>query len=128
MTPDRRLHALLTPNLGPLGDPYLPEIGQVFWVESLLYSSSDPAPGRPAVVIAVPSAPNATARIQIVTRTSDTTVAGVLHEAGLLPTLNKPGVFSDLVSCRASSWRAGRVRLVGQLCDPHLGRVMERFS
>lgn len=128
MTRDRRSHALLMPDMGPIGDPYLPKGGQVFWVRSLLYSSSDPAPGRPAVVVSAPSCLRATGRIQMVTRTSDLTVAGVLHEGGLLPTLDKPGVFSDLVSCRASAWRPGDVLLVGELSEPHLSRVTERFS
>ena len=128
MTRDRRRHALLMPDLGPVGDPFVPKVGQVFWVRSLLYSSTDPAPGRPAVVFAAPSTPSATARIQIVTRTSDTGVPGVRHEGGLVPTLDMPGVFSDLVSCRASAWRSGDVLLVGQLCEPYLGRVLDWFS
>lgn len=53
---DRRLrHALLAPDLGPSGPPYLPVVGELYLVRTLLYSSTDPAAARRAVVVSVPS-------------------------------------------------------------------------
>lgn len=124
----RRHHALLLRDLGPHGLVFVPLVGQVFWVSSLLYSSRDPAPGRPAVVVAVPFRASATARIQIVTRTSKPGVAGVAHGRDPGLDLDRSGVFSDLVSCLALSWRPGNVLLAGQLPEPYLARVMERFG
>jgi len=128
VTGSRSRHAVLMPDLGPLGEPFLPAVGQVFWVSSLLYSSSDPAPGRPAVVLLVPAVVSPTARIQIVTRTHDTAVAGVQHGAELFPTLDLPGVFSQLTSCLVSSWRPGNVLRAGSLSASVFAQVEERFS
>jgi len=124
----RRQHALLPPDFGPAGPVSVPLVGQVFWVRSLLYSSRDPAPSRPAVVVAVPFQGSATARIQIVTRTSRMGVAGVAHGQDRGLGLDRPGVFSDLVSCLASSWQPGNVLLAGSLQERCFERVMERFG
>lgn len=76
----RRRHALLPPDLGPYGPPYLPVVGELYLVRTLLYSSSDPAPARRAVVVGVPTVSTPTARVRLVTRTSDKRVAGVQHD------------------------------------------------
>lgn len=129
MATDRRhRHAVLAPDLGPPGPAFLPQLGHVYWVRSLLYSSFDPAPCRPAVVVAVPFRASPTARIQIVTRTSDLEVIGVAHQRDPQLGLDHNGVFSDLVSCLASSWRPGDVLPAGPLPEPYLTRVMERFG
>jgi len=66
--------------------------GGVYWIDTVLLSSSDPKPQRPAVVIALcpPGLPDVT----VVTRTSDTGAAGVAHPANPELSLSKPGVFA----------------------------------
>jgi len=87
----------------------------------------DPAPERPAVVVAVPPDPESMAPLRVVTRTSQP-VPGIAHPADRSLRLNKDGVFSDLVTVERSLWRPGNVELVGVLPEPYLALVMERFS
>lgn len=118
-------HALLAPDFGPPGPAFLPSEGEVYWVRTLLYSSTDPAPARPAVVLLVPAL--ASARIQLVTRTSGSS-SGVGHPADSLLGLEVEGVFSDLVSVERSAWRPHNVRLCGQLGESVWILVQEQFS
>jgi mRNA-degrading endonuclease toxin of MazEF toxin-antitoxin module len=121
----KRGHALLAPDFGPPGSPFLPKEGEVYWVRTLLYSSTDPAPARPAVVLLVPAL--ASARIQIVTRTSGSP-PGVAHPADGSLGLEVAGVFSDLESVERSAWCQHNVRLCGQLEESVWTLVQEHFS
>lgn len=118
-------HALLAPDFGPPGAPFLPKEGEVYWVRTLLYSSTDPAAARPAVVLQVPAL--ASARIQLVTRTSGSP-AGVAHPADSSLGLEVAGVFSDLVGVERSAWCPHNVLLCGLLGDPVWTLVQEWFS
>jgi hypothetical protein len=120
-----RAHALLAPQFGPPGPPFLPGEGEVYWVRSLLYSSTDPAAARPAVILYVPLL--SSARIQIVTRTSGSR-PGVAHPADGSLGLEVAGVFSDLLSVERSAWCPHNVRFCGQLGEPMWSQVQERFS
>lgn len=124
----RRRHVLLAPDLGPPGPTYLPAVGQLYLVRTLLYSSTDPAAARRAVVVGIPSTLTPTARVRLVTRTSDKTVGGVPHNRDLAVECDLDGVFSDLVSCLASSWRSGDVKLLGPLPQNVVDLLMDRFS
>ena len=84
-------------------------------MRTLLYSSTDPAPARRAVVVGVPDPLSPAARVRLVTRTSDLSVPGVPHDRDLALGCDLDGVFSDPVSCLASSWRPGDVKLLGVL-------------
>ena len=121
----QRSHALLAPPFGTPGPAFLPAEGEIYWVRTLLYSSTDPAPARPAVVLLVPAL--ASARIQVVTRTSRSSV-GVAHPAEPSLGLDVAGVFSDLVSVERSAWCPHNVRRCGQLEDAVWKLVQERFS
>ena len=121
----KRGHALLAPDFGPPGPPFLPTAGEVYWVQTLLYTSTDPAPARPAVVLLVPAL--ASARIQLVTRTSGSP-SGVAHPADDALGLELDGVFSDLVSVERSAWRPNNVHLCGRLGEPVWTLVQERFG
>jgi hypothetical protein len=121
----KRGHALLAPDFESPGPPFLPREGEVYWVRTLLYSSTDRAAARPAVVLSVPAL--ASARIQLVTRTSESP-PGVAHPADSSLGLEVPGVFSDLVSVERSAWCPQNVRLCGQLGESVWTRVQERFS
>jgi hypothetical protein len=120
----RKPHAVRVPDMGPLSSAFTPRVGQLYWVMSLLYSSSDPAAARPAVVVGVSSPRSLTARIRIVTRTSQG-VDGVRHPRDLALRMDRDGVFSDVLSCLASSWRYGHVKLVGELGEPYLSEVIK---
>lgn len=120
----KRGHALLAPDFGPPGPPFLPTEGEVYWVRTLLYSSTDPAAARPAVVLQVPAL--ASARIQLVTRTTESRT-GVAHPAGDVPGLEVAGVFSDLVSVERSLWCPNNVYLCGRLGEPVWTLVQEQF-
>lgn len=124
----RPSHALLPRDKGEIGKPYLPQIGELYLVETIIYSlGTDPAADRPAVVITVPPAAGSKAPIQLVTRTSKN-VPGVAHPADLSLGCNRTGTFSDLVSVEQQLWRPGYVVRLGVLLDPFLCRVLERFS
>lgn len=122
--PNRRGHAVRVPYLGPPGPPYVPVVGGLYRVMTLLYGSSDPAPARPVVVVGVSARATPNARIRIVTRSSQD-VKGVHHPAAPACRLDRDGVFSTLGLVLASSWRSGAVLHLGDLPEPYLSRVIE---
>lgn len=121
-------HHVRAPDFGPFGEPALPVVGELYVVRSLLYGADDPAPSRRAVVVGVPPALTPAARIQIATRTSDSSMPGVPHPQDLALQCDLDGVFSERVSCVASSWRSGNVILLGELPEPFLTQVLDRFA
>jgi len=126
--PRRPAHALLPRPKGKAGEPNLPKFGELYLVETRIFSfGTDPAADRPAVVIGLPAGPESKSPIQVVTRTSQS-VPGIKHPADLSISLNKDGVFADLASIEQQLWRPGNVLLLGVLPDPYLSLVLERFS
>lgn len=118
---------LLPRDKGKIGSPFLPLIGELYLVETTIYTlGNDPAADRPAVVVAVPPGPESKSPIQIVTRTSQI-VPGVVHPADGSIGCNRDGVFSGLTSVEQQLWRPGNVVRLGLLPDPYLARVLERF-
>ena len=109
---------------GGTGDglPYLPEVGEVYQINSLIQTSGDPKAERPCVVVAIPMAPHQ--RIGIVTRTSDTNVDGVAHPADDELKLNLDGVFAGYGSVEQQLWRSANVRYLGRLREPWLSDVL----
>lgn len=126
--PRRRTHALLPRPKGDPGDPFVPEIGEMYLVETRIFSlGADPAADRRAVVIGVPSHPDSRAPIQVVTRTTQS-VPGIPHPADAAIGCEKDGVFADLASVERQLWRPENVIPLGTLPEPFLSRVLERFS
>jgi hypothetical protein len=126
--PRRRAHTLLPRPKGAVGDPYLPKLGELYLVETRIFSlGSDPAADRPVVVIGLPPGPKSMSPIQVVTRTSQV-VPGITHPADLGLGCNKDGVFADLASIEQQLWRPENVLLLGVLPYPYLSLVLERFS
>ena len=121
----RKTHATFVAPSGPPSGPFLPVEGELYWVDTLLYSASDPAPRRPAVVFNVPDPPHSP--IQIVTRTTDLQVRGVRHDAQPHFDLDE-GVFSDLANVRKEAWCAPRVSRIGLLDADTMNTVRGRFS
>ena len=105
------------------GEPYLPDVGEVYQILTLIKFSFDPKAERPCVVVGVPAA--AHQRITIVCRTSDTDVQGVSHPADPDLEMNLNGVFAGLDSVEQQLWTSANVRYLGRLGDPWLTAVLE---
>ena len=119
-------HSARMPSFGQPGPPSVPQVGDVFLVvPHLLYSSTDPASVRPAVVVEVPG--HIDARIRIVTRTSDLRVGGIRHGVAPQLGLDRPGVWSSLVSVERSLWCPQAVSWKGRLESVILEDVLGRF-
>ena len=122
----KRGHATLPRPFGPPGPPFSPTAGYVYRIRTLLYSSIDPAAERPVVVLAVPELE--TARIQVVTRTTNVTTPGVLHHASRVLGLDQDGIFCNLVSVDRMMWCPQDVQLYGRLDEACWQAVLDRFS
>jgi hypothetical protein len=123
-----RSHNWLARKKGEPGEPFLPKVGELYLVETIIYTiGSDPAADRPAVVICVPPDTTSRSPIQVVTRSSKG-VPGIRHPADNSLQLNLDGVFSDLVSIEQQLWRPQNVLYLGVLPDPFLANVLRRFS
>lgn len=120
----KKAHATYVAPSGPPSPPFLPVAGDLYWVDTLLYTASDPAPRRPAVVLEVPEP--AHSPIKIATRTTDLKVRGVPHEAQPQWRLDE-GVFSDLNLVKKSDWCGPRVSLIGSLDTDTMDAVGKRF-
>jgi hypothetical protein len=120
----KKAHATFVAFSGPRSAPFLPVAGELYWVDTLLYTASDPAPRRPAVVLDVPEPPHSP--IRIATRTTNLDVRGVLHAAQPQWTLDE-GVFSDLNLVKKNEWCSPRVSLIGSLDTDTLDAVRGRF-
>jgi hypothetical protein len=110
----------------PLDEPFLPVLGDLYWISTLILWSGDRKPTRPVVVVEVP--PDGLGRIAVVTRTSDTARKGVPHEPMPELGLQKPGVFADYGSTEAVLWTPRNVRRLGVLQSDILAKVKERFG
>ena len=123
-----RSHAWLSRQKGESGEPFLPKVGELYLVSTIIYTfGHDPAADRQAVVICVPPEPASRSPIQLVTRTSKT-APGIAHPADMSLGLDRDGVFSDLVSIEQQLWRPPNVELLGVLPEPFLAAVLRRFS
>jgi hypothetical protein len=123
-----RSHAWLPRKKGAAEEPFLPKVGELYLVSTIVYSFGyDPAADRPAVVIFVPSLLASHSPIQLVTRTSRR-VPGVSHPADASLKCDRDGVFSDLVSVEQQLWRPENVECLGVLPEPFLSAVLGRFS
>ncbi len=120
----KKAHTTFVSVSGPRSAPFLPLAGEFYWVDTLLYTASDPAPRRPAVVLDVPEP--AHSPIRIATRTTNLAVRGVLHSAQPQWSLEE-GVFSDLSLVRKDDWCSPRVTLIGSVDPDTMAAVRGRF-
>ena len=128
MVNEGRSHAWLPRLKGEAGEPFLPKVGELYRVDTIIYSfGHDPAAARPAVVVCVPPPSVRHSPIQLATRTSKSS-RGVPHPADLALGCDRDGVFSDLVSVEQQLWTPRNVEFLGVLQDPYLTSVLERFS
>lgn len=109
----------------PDDEPFLPSVGQLFWVKTWLFLPPDKHDERPVLVVNVPL--NTRGRISVVTRTSDTRADGVQHRADRTLGLGQDGVFSRLSSTEAQNWTPRNVRFCGTVGDAVLRAVIARW-
>ena len=124
-----RSHAWLARTKGESGEPFLPKVGELYLVNTIIYTfGHDPAAERPAVVISVPPVLTSHSPIQLVTRTSKRVAGHPRHPADKSLRCDRDGVFSDLVSVEQQLWRPQNVECLGVLPEPFLSDVLRRFS
>lgn len=104
-------------------DPYLPEVGDVYWVATEILDAYDIEPRRPAVVVQVPESLNG--RITVVTRTTQPGKPGVPHDPDPDLDLQKPGTFSYVRTAEARLWKRPHVEWMGTLDEDVLKSVIE---
>jgi hypothetical protein len=120
------------PAFGPAEPAYLPNVGDVYLVSSRLLGSRDDrglgsaAEQVPVVVIAVPRLTSA--RIQVVTRTSDRTAPGIPHGPAPQLGLHQRGVWTNVVTVDKSVWTTRDARWRGPLEQVVLADVLDRFA
>lgn len=111
---------------------YLPNVGDVYLVSPRLLgsrddrTSGDPDAPVPVVVISVPAL--RAARIQVVVRSGDRLTAGVSHGAAPQLGLDRPGVWTNIVTVDKSMWTPANARWRGPLERVVLSEVLERFE
>lgn len=113
----------LIPLLGD--DPFLPEPGMVYWVETTILPPGDPERRRPVVVLTAPATVNGT--ISVVAR-STTDGFGVDHAADPRLGLSTPGRFSRRHPVQGRLWTSLNVRPVGHLDAADFSAVVARFT
>ncbi|MDE2822956.1 MAG: hypothetical protein OXK79_05570 [Chloroflexota bacterium] len=108
-------------------DPYLPAVGEVYWVNCTIITPADSKPDRPVLVVSVPA--DALGRITVVTRTSNTQrrpgVASAVDDA---LGLNKPGVWGYVRTAEAALWTPTMVTYRGVIEVEVLQQVREEFG
>jgi hypothetical protein len=129
MSSSGRSHAWLPGKKGEPGEPFLPTVGELHLVNTIVFTiGHDPAAARPAVVVVVPADPGSRFPVQIVTRTSKPVPSGIRHPADPTLKLELDGVFADLASVEQQLWRPENVELRGILPEPFLSDVLRRFT
>ncbi len=108
-------------------DPYLPDVGEVYWVDSAIVQPADKKSDRPALVVAVPASP--LGRITIVTRTSNIKrQPGVASPRDDALGLNKSGVWGYVGTAEAALWTPSMVTFLGVVESVVLGEVRKEFA
>lgn len=103
-------------------NPFLPNAGEVYWVNTEVLYGRDPKPDRPVLVVGVPQ--STSEKITVVTRTTDLTQPGAFSAADLNLDLNKPGIWSRPRTARVSMWFPPRVRWCGVVDRSELEEVI----
>lgn len=111
----------------PNEEPYLPEVGEVYWVNSTITTQEDQKPGRPMLVMKVPE--DTGGIIDVVTRTSKTQHRpGVPSAIDPALRLDKPGVWGYPRKAYAFLWTPSMVEWRGKATEELLEQVREEFG
>ena len=103
-------------------NPFLPNAGDVYWVNTRVLNGKDLKPDRPVLVLSVPR--STSEKIIVVTRTTDLTQPGAFSDADLNLDLNKPGIWSRPRIAELSMWFPPRVRWCGAVDRSELEAVV----
>jgi mRNA-degrading endonuclease toxin of MazEF toxin-antitoxin module len=107
--------------------PYLPGVGEVYWVDSSIIHPDDRRPDRPVLVVQVPASVNG--RLTIVVRTSTQDRApGIASPEDPELGLDQPGAWSYLRSVEAYLWTPSVVEFRGTVDLAVLRAVREEFG
>lgn len=94
--------------------PYLPSVGEVYWVDSAIIHPKDKKSDRPVLVVEVPA--SISGRITIVTRTTnEERTPGLPSPADTELGLNRPGVWGYLRTAEANLWTPSMVEYRGSV-------------
>jgi hypothetical protein len=115
---------ILVPHLDD--SPYLPDVGELYWVDTTILDAYDKKPRRPALVLVVPA--ELTGRITLATRTSDTARSGVRHDPDPALGLRLEGVFHYLRTAEAQLWTPGHVTYMDRVDPQLLADVLQDFG
>ncbi len=106
--------------------PYLPDVGELYWVDTTILDAYDKKPRRPALVLVVPV--ELTGRITLATRTTDLNKSGVRHDADPALGLTKEGIFHYLRTAEAQLWRPDTVTYMDRVEPQLLAHVLREFG
>ena len=106
-------------------DPFVPEPGTVYWLETTVLPGADPAGRRPVVVVAVPD--DVTGTVTVVVR-SGTDDFGVEHPAGGRLGFPTPGRFSRRHPVQCQLWTSANAVALGPLDADAFASVLARFA
>lgn len=109
----------------PADVPFLPTVGQVYLVATVLFQPPDKKPHRPFVVVDAPL--TLRGRISVVARTTNTDADGIAHGADPALGLSKDGVFALLKSVEAQEWTPRNALLYGELPPAVLQQIIRRW-
>ena len=109
----------------PVDIPFLPVVGDLYRVRTIIVQPPDKHDTRPFVVVASPA--NLLGRISLVCRTSDTSADGISHARDRRLGLTKDGVFNRLRSTEAQLWTPRNVTRLGPLERQLMEQVVARF-
>lgn len=115
----------LPPGLAATTQPYIPDVGRLYWLESELLDPRDPEDRRPGVVV---SAPDTVFGTVIVATRSTTDGFGVAHDQRHDLGLGKAGHFSRLLPVQCQLWTPESVRSSELLDTETFSWVLLRFD
>lgn len=107
--------------------PYLPNPGDVYWVDTEVFYDIDPKRHRPVLVASVSR--STVDHITVVARTTDLSVdTGVFSAVDLTCGLNKPGVWSRIRHAKPHRWARPLVEWRGVVDMTELMAVRAEFN
>ena len=106
-------------------DPFRPEAGMVYWVETTILPGDDPDLRRAVVVLAEPRRPFGTVRVAVRSGPED---GGIEHPGGGPLGFSGPGRFSSCHPVQSHLWTAQNVAPVGPLDEDVFAAVREQFA
>lgn len=106
-------------------EPYIPDVGMLYWLEEILLADGDPKDRRPCLVIAAPK--DLFGTVMVVTRsTSDR--RGVFHDRCPEVGLAKVGFFSQLLPVQCQLWTPDNARSIVEVDNETFAYVLKEFD